>query len=245
MVCWVFWEIEMKALVVLGTVFSATIVHLSSCCDTINSGDTLSENDSGKIMPYLCDDSSALRSVINEDSDSARVIFESDPTLYSERFINGLKEYGGYKSFTIKDSTICMERAGECEVFPDIPKIGTEFLLTGKKDHLAIALKVQRINYTTIDYSLEMVEFGNSSHNISGEADIQSLFFLGAEIRYNSYTDEVFFVTEFSDNSKDSCFLKIGLQYDENGTLWGWIDKNCNGKVRDVSSDDFPTLVEK
>jgi hypothetical protein len=98
---------------------------------------------------------------------------------YSENFIQGLNELG-YEKFELKDSLLLINDK-DTVYFPRTPKIGKQIVLTGRKGNLAIALKVKRINYTTVDYIIEMVEFGKTSHNQSGQADIISSFFFGEE----------------------------------------------------------------
>ncbi len=98
---------------------------------------------------------------------------------YSENFIEGLKELG-YEKFVLKDSLLIIN-GKDTAYFPKAPNIGKQIVLTGRKGNLAIALTVKRINYTTVDYKIEMVESGKTSHNQTGQADIISSFFFGAE----------------------------------------------------------------
>lgn len=85
---------------------------------------------------------------------------------YSENFIQGLRELG-YEKFELRDSLLLIN-GKDTAYFPETSRIGKQMILTGRKGNLAIALTVRRINYTTVDYNIEMVEFGKSSHNQSG-----------------------------------------------------------------------------
>ena len=125
--------------------------------------------------------------------------------------------------------------------FPETPKIGKQIILTGRKGNLAISLTVKRINYTTVDYKIEMVEFGKSSHNSSGQAEIISSFFLGAESNDDEKSGESYFVTEYIDREND-CYTHIRLG-DETDLVK--IIKNCNGKIKDITLDNFTTLHRK
>jgi hypothetical protein len=167
---------------------------------------------------------------------------ESD---YSEKFIQGLKELG-YEKFELKDSLLLIN-GKDTAYFPETPKIGKQIVLTGKKGNLAIALTVKRINYTTVDYKIEMVEFGKASHNQSGQADIISSFFFGAESDESEKTGNGYFVTEFTEYKDKDCYTFIRLGYDEETGpyLLGKLKKNCNGKIMDIGLDNFTTLIEK
>ena len=164
---------------------------------------------------------------------------------YSENFIQGLRELG-YEKFVLKDSLLLIN-GKDTAYFPETPKIGKHIVLTGRKGNLAIALTVKRINYTTVDYIIEMVEFGKSSHNQSGQADIISSFFLGAESDESEKTGNGYFVTEYTEYKDKDCYTFIRLGYEEETglNLLGKLKKNCNGKIMDIDLDNFTTLIEK
>lgn len=164
---------------------------------------------------------------------------------YSEKFIQGLRELG-YENFELKDSLLLIN-GKDTVYFPETPKIGKQIVLTGKKGNLAIALTVKRINYTTVDYKIEMVEFGKTSHNQSGQADIISSFFFGAESDESEKTGIGYFVTEFTEYKDKDCYTYIRLGYEEETGpyLLGKLKKNCNGKIMDINLDNFTTLIEK
>jgi hypothetical protein len=165
-------------------------------------------------------------------------------TDYSDKFIAGLKKLSGYKTFQLDNNRMIIN-GKDTAVFPGIPELQKYFVFTGRKENLAIALTFTRINYTTIDYKIEMVEFGKTNHNESGKADIIPTFFLGSESD-ESRSGEAYFVTEFIDEKENNChtYIRIGI---ENGKrdLSAKIIKNCNGKIMDVTLDNFPTLQEK
>jgi hypothetical protein len=159
---------------------------------------------------------------------------------YSEKFIQGLKELG-YKKLELKDSLLIID-SKDTVTFSQTPKIGEYRVYTGRQDNLAIAVTVKRINYTTVDYKIEMVEFGKTSHNQTGQADIISSFFFGAESNEDERTGEGYFVTEYTDNGENNCYTHIRLG-DENELAK--IIKNCNGKIKDITLENFTTLHRK
>jgi hypothetical protein len=164
---------------------------------------------------------------------------------YSPKFIQGLKDLG-YKKFELKDSLLLIN-GKDTEYFPETPKIGKKIVLTGRKGNLAIALTVKRLNYTTIDYKIEIVDFGKTSHIQSGQADIISSFFFGGESDESEKTGNSYFVTEFTEYKDKKCYTYIRLGYEEEtgSYLLGKLKKNCNGKIIDIDLENFTTLIEK
>lgn len=181
---------------------------------------------------------------LNMDKNETEIVVKNKAD-YSEKFIQGLRELG-YEKFELKDSLLLIN-GKDTAYFPETPKIGKQIVLTGRKGNLAIALTVKRINYTTVDYKIEMVEFGKSSHNQSGQADIISSFFFGAESDESEKTGNGYFVIEFTEYKDKDCYTFIRLGYeDETGPyLLGKLKKNCSGKIMDIDLDNFTTLIEK
>ncbi len=166
-------------------------------------------------------------------------------SAYSENFIQELRELG-YEKFELIDSLLIIEDR-DTAYFPAIPEIGKYQVLTGRIDDLTIAVSVERQNYTTINYKVEMVEFGNAIHLESGQADIGSAFFYGAESNTSERTCLSYFVTEYSDYKEGDCYTYIRLGYEEQTGpyLLGKLIKNCNGQLSEITLDNFPTLIEK
>mgnify|MGYP000190260451 CR=1 FL=1 len=159
---------------------------------------------------------------------------------YSEHFVQGLKELG-FQKIELKDSLLIIDNK-DTVLFSDTPKIGEARVYTGKQGNLAIAVTVKRINYTTVDYRIEMVEFGKANHTQSGQADIISSFFFGPESNIDEQTGEGYFVTEYTDNRADNCATQIRIG-DENDLAK--IIKYCNGKIKDITLENFTTLHKK
>ena len=164
---------------------------------------------------------------------------------YSENFIQGLRELG-YEKFELKDSLLIIN-SKDTSYFPETTEIGKQIVLTGRKENLAIALTVKRINYTTVDYKIEMVEFGKTSHNQNGKADIISSFFFGTESDQSEKTGNEYFVTAFTEYKGKDCytFIRLGYEEETGPFLLGKLKKNCNGKIMDIDLDNFITLIEK
>lgn len=162
---------------------------------------------------------------------------------YSDAFIEGLRESTGFRKFNLEDSLLIVDNQ-DTILFPQSVKLGDEIQFTGRKGELAIALRVKRINYSTVSYVLEMVEFGKSHHNQKGTADLSSGFFLGSES--DEENGELYMVDEFIDQ-RDDCLLKIriGNAPGNSNSLVCKIVKNCNGKLKNITLTNFPALQEK
>ena len=134
-------------------------------------------------------------------------------------------------------------------LFPQFPVMKKYTVLTAKKGDLAIALKLKRINQTTIDYEIEMVESGKASENFKGQATIASTFYWGSESDENPKTGVSYGVDEYVDMNED-CYTAIRLGKDESfregkTQLLGKLIKNCNGEIQEIELDNFLTFIEK
>jgi len=163
---------------------------------------------------------------------------------YSEAFIAGLRESTGFRKFNLEDSLLIVDNQ-DTILFPQRVKLDDEIQFTGRKGELAIALRVKRINYSTVSYVLEMVEFGKSHHNQKGTADLSSGFFLGSES--DEANGELYMVDEFIDQREGYCLLKIriGNAPGNSNSLVCKVVKNCNGKLKNITLTNFPALQEK
>lgn len=181
------------------------------------------------------------------DSTTERVensTFIQDSSDYSISFLNAMTE-SGMIGVSIVDSFLILGPT-DTVVFPQIPVVGSKTTLTAVKDELAITLTVERINQTSIDYQIEMVEAGNTSYTYKGQADLHPRFYFGSESDESSISGISYGVTEFRDD-KDSCYtvIRLGMEDESGPYLLGKIIKNCNGKLRGIDLDNFPTLLEK
>jgi len=206
---------------------------------TTDNKDLIISPDSTRITSSTDNDPTIDEIQEQSDKEQTKIIIKNRAG-YSEKFIQGLKELG-YKKIELIDSLLIIDNK-DTITFPLTPEIGEQKTYTGRQDNLAIALIVKRINYTTVDYKIEMVEFGKANHNQSGQADIMPGFFFGAESNEYELTGEGYFVTEYIDNRNNECYTNIRLG-DENELAK--IIKNCNGKIKDITLDNFTTLHGK
>lgn len=181
------------------------------------------------------------------ENEKQPIIVVDNESDYSKKFIDGLKEISHYKKFMLKKNVLIIEET-DTTYFSETPKIGERYVLTGEKDGLKISVTVKRINYTTVDYTIEMFSSGGElKHSQVGQADIASAFFLGDESDESDKSGINYFVTEYSESRENDCYTYIRLGYEEETDpgLLGKIIKNCNGDIQDIDLDNFPTLIEK
>lgn len=168
---------------------------------------------------------------------------------YDTSFLNDLSTIN-FDSVTLIGNEMIVQRNNWKNTidFPDAPAIGQYKVFTARKENLAVALSIERINYTTIDYKVEMVEFGKANYTTKGKAHLNSRFFLGSEPAKNTNTGHMLYLTKFSSNDeKEGCYTTIGIGYqgESPNILYAILDKNCNDSLPDISNDNFKTLIEK
>lgn len=176
--------------------------------------------------------------------DGGKAFREPDTTLYSMEFFNALRQ--AFPDAVLQDSLVLLGDAPPF-AFPSLPAIGKRYTLTAAKDGLAIALHVTRLNHTTIDYKVELAEFGRASHTQHGRAHLSPSFLLGSEIDESSLTGLAYGATEFVEDGGEGCraSIRIGVEPESGPYLLGKLIKNCNGRIQDISLSTFPTLIEK
>ena len=75
--------------------------------------------------------------------------------IYMENMKKELKEIIKKHHLILKDK--------DTVEFPDKPKINKQIVLTAEKDNLAVTLKIKRINQVSIEYIIDMTQFGKST----------------------------------------------------------------------------------
>jgi len=171
-----------------------------------------------------------------------------DEPKYSKAFLEKLNsappEMG---EFELKEGMLILNGEEEYS-FPSVPEFDEKMVFTAKKDELAVAITLERLNYTTVKYKIEMTEFGNASKTEEGTADMSFYFFLGSESDEDKETGLSYTAHEFT-SSKDDCNFSIRIgdasEEGESEKLLVKLIKNCNGEIRDIGLDDFPALRQK
>lgn len=176
------------------------------------------------------------------ESEKIKNLIITNKADYAQNFIEDLRQQP-IGEVTLDGNKFIFD--GVEATFPEYPAMNKYTVLTCKKGELAIALKVKRINQTTIDYEIEMVEFGKASKTTEGQATISATsMYLGSESDENERSGISYEAYEYVD-TKDDCYTYIRLgKDDESPYLLGRLIKNCNGKIQDIDLD-FGMFIEK
>lgn len=168
----------------------------------------------------------------------------SDSSDYDPHFIKSLRANLPGGNVRLDGPRLILNKK-DTAYFPEYPLIGHRYQLTAKKSELAVALTITRINQTTIDYKIEMVEFGNANHKATGQASLGMDFIEGTSSDISDFSKKPYISFQFMDE-KDGCYtyIRIGKETGRQELL-GKLVKNCNGKLRDIAISDFPSLMEK
>jgi len=122
-------------------------------------------------------------------------------------------------------------------------------VLKATKDNLYASLTIQRKSNALIHYKLELIEFGQANYVGEGVAKIDA----GAFKAYatDPWTVDTpvtgYLCAEYTDRQKGCLtYIRIAGEAIKDGSpLLAKIQKNCNGKIREITLEDFPVLVEK
>jgi hypothetical protein len=114
----------------------------------------------------------------------------------------------------------------------------------GLKKNTAIALLINKISDTHIDYSLEITVFGGQSVRKTGIAVLHK-FPSDTKMEDSSYTS--FDWVEFIHLKNGNCKTHIKLAYHRESQKYGFaqIYQNCNTHTQNITFDNFPMLRKK
>ena len=162
---------------------------------------------------------------------------------YSAEFLKKLTYAGLAKNIELADSLLILEQM-DTAVFPmDLPKgKWTKFIGVKDKRHV-FSLDVARINYTTLDFNLEILKDFKTAEQVIGKADLHPGFVLASEIDEDKLTGTSYPAAEYHFESPN-CTLSIRLGND-GGLLKAKLIKQCKSSKYDISLDDCPVLREK
>lgn len=201
-----------------------------------NTSDSIVESNQNKV------DSSFIQ-VKNNNIDT----LETNPNCSAEflKEFNATKKYEGCENSRIKGNKIYNDKEVIAE-FPDYPKKGQTVTFTGKKDKLDITLKLKRINYTSLEYNLDLLESGQITHTEKGEVRLRGGFFLGAESFINPEDQEsLIFADEYITNDEKSFLTILIGDIEEVKTRYIEINNYYVAKINKKYKDNFPLLTEK
>ncbi len=160
------------------------------------------------------------------------------PDAYSAAFIDRLHE-GGDQEIELEGDK--MRVSGTEHVFPTIPEMGKTFKLRGSMDDVALNMRIDRINQSSIAYSYTAGLKGKQVYELKGEAHLHPNFYLGSESdtdeKGNSYMVEEYYAED------DKCMVYFRLGLSEQGKLQAKAYRQCHDEGTDLAT--LPVLREQ
>ncbi len=185
-----------------GNVFFLFFLLLAACSDSINNNSGISPLDTiHKLIDSLKKDTHAYEvKTIPTSLDSAGY-----SRLFLQQFFEQNKMLAGVR---LQEGAVIIEN--DTTFFPDDLPLYKELVFTGVQDEEKLALFLKRINYTTLEYRFEQSS-GRAHKVISGRADLNAGFFLGAEIDTDDLDDTDYPAVEYFDYSEGvSRSIRVG-----------------------------------
>lgn len=182
--------------------------------------------------------SDTLQNVTTDKQTSETTI--KDKSQYDQSFIDGLSEYN--EPIKLIENFILVGQ--DTVYFPEDLQLNKETVFKGTKDQKNFVLNVTRTNFTSLNYTFQILDKDNKVvNNKSGKATLGSYFFFGSETDDDDETGEGYLSTEYGDNSAGCSFaIRIG-EKDDNGKLRAKIKLYCeDNKAKNIDLDDNPTL---
>lgn len=158
-------------------------------------------------------ESKFAESIWNElkPSQSNTKFFIKDESKYSKTFLSEFKaRHSVYESVSLIDDTIIVnnDKVGHIIIPTDLPlnqQVTYEKTEKGKKQ----ILTVKRINYSTLEYIYFEEVNGKQTNQSQGTADLEPVFYFGAEGTFEDKNENVYGMNEYIDNSEKDCWLHI------------------------------------
>lgn len=158
-------------------------------------------------------DNKYLETLWNElnSNQSNTKFFIKDENMYSQTFLAEFKaRHSIYETVSLIDDTIIVnnDRIGHIIIPTDLPlnqQVTYQKTETGKKQ----VLTVKRINYSTLEYNYYEETNGQKTNQRQGTADLEPVFYFGAEGTFEDENENVYGMNEYIDNSEKDCWTNI------------------------------------
>jgi hypothetical protein len=165
-------------------------------------------------------------------SQSNTKFFIKDESKYSKTFLAEFKaRHSVYETVSLIDDTIIVnnDKVGLIIIPTDLPlnqQITYEKTENGKKQ----VLIVKRINYSTLEYNYYEETNGQKSNQRQGTADLEPVFYFGAEGTFEDQNENVYGMNEYIDNSEKDCwtYIYVGVGSIEKSQLTYGCETNRN-----------------
>lgn len=176
----------------------------------------------------------------NTETDAYEKLYVQNPALYDESFINDLAKQSN--PIQLLDNKIVVDK--DTFLFPEDLPLNTQIAFKAQNEKYRYNLVVTRKNMTTLAYVFQL--FDKISNEViedkSGNAILNSTFYLGTENDVDTKTQEDYGAYEYWDYSNDCNFsIRVGIGKDEKNKVRAKVTYECLGKSI-IPLDECPTL---
>ncbi len=165
---------------------------------------------------------------------------------YSPAFLQKLMMQKGQRDVTIHGEKIIF--GGKDTVsFPAEPAMNEVIKVGGKNKNLRIAGTIKRINYTSVDYHMEVEDVSGNRCIYTGTADLGAGFYLASESDTDDSTGDSYFSTEFhtEDQTCQAFSLRIGKPAQPDAKYLVKIISDCSDACASIDLDNGPVLKQE
>ena len=134
-----------------------------------------------------------------------------DETAYSKNFISQFKQYHGmYETVSLIEDTIIVNNDREDFIIipTDLPLNELFFYGKAEKEKEQI-LTVKRVNISTLEYTYYETVNGTKANGRQGMADLQPVFYFGAEGTFEDEDGTMYGMNKYTDYSGKDCWTSI------------------------------------
>lgn len=158
-------------------------------------------------------DNKFIETIWNElnSNQTSTKFFIKDESMYSQTFLTEFKaRHSVYETVSLIDDTIIVnnDRVGLIIIPTDLP-LNQQVTYTKTEESKKQVLTVKRINYSTLEYSYYEVSNGQKTNERQGTADLEPVFYFGAEGTFEDEDENIYGMNEYIDNSEKDCWTYI------------------------------------
>jgi hypothetical protein len=161
--------------------------------------------------------------IVSIDKDESQNKNQSQPTQfyikdekqYSETFLAEFKaKHSIYETVALIDDTIIINNDRENIILipTDLP-LNQPITYEESAKGIKYILTVKRINFSTLEYNYFETVNENKKNEKQGQADLEPVFYFGAEGTFEDENENVYGMNEYINSSKDGCqtLIYIGV----------------------------------
>jgi len=155
-------------------------------------------------------DNKLIESFWNELNSNTK-FFIKDESKYSQTFLVEFKtRHSVYETVSLIDDIIIInnDQVGHIIIPTDLPlnqQVTYQKIENSKKQ----VLTVKRINYSTLEYNYYEETPGQKTSQRQGTADLEPVFYFGAEGTFEDENENVYGMNEYIDSSEKDCWTNI------------------------------------